>query len=243
MDKNKENKIPLLGTLVNNDESGIIAHANQILHESTNKSVDTVLTETSSKTQETWQKQETLQNTWNATGLEGGTVQAAAAVTISTEAGLIAANVEDAVKELASNINEIPVVKEQLDALGGDIEILVDDSNSNYTKTNTNSISIEEKVNALISCVILLIEGVVFHTGTPFVSPPELASRLNLLRLTATSSGSGGGGSVTPSPDKSTTAICGQAICGQAVCGKSSTASTTSVCGQAICGQAICGNF
>lgn len=212
MDKNKENKIQLLGTLVNNDESGIIAHANQILHESTNQSVDVVLTETNTKATETWQKQESLQNTWNATGLEGGTVQAAAAVTISTEAGLISANVEDAVKELAESTREIPGVKSQLNTLGEDVGGIVEITNGNSTKGNANSISIEQKVNALISCVTTLIEGVVFHSGTPFVSPTELKTQLNLLRLTSAS----GGGSGT---DTSTTSICGQAICGQAICG------------------------
>ena len=69
---------------------------------------------------------------------------------------------------------------------------------------NTNATSIEGKVNALIDCIQTLISGVVFHSGTPFVSPQELNSSLELLRYTYSST---------------TPAICGQAICGQTICG------------------------
>ena len=69
---------------------------------------------------------------------------------------------------------------------------------------NTNATSIEGKVNALIDCVLTIIQGVVFHSGTPFVSPEELNSQLELLRYTYSST---------------TPAICGQAICGQTICG------------------------
>ena len=70
---------------------------------------------------------------------------------------------------------------------------------------NTNSTAIEGKVNALIDCMQTLIQGVVFHSGTPFVSPEELSTSLELLRY--------------PYSGVSTTAKCGQAVCGQAVCG------------------------
>ena len=73
------------------------------------------------------------------------------------------------------------------------------------TKVNTNSGSIESKFNAMIDCMQLMIQGVVFHSGTPFISPAELNSHLELLRINS-------GGS-------STTAVCGQAVCGQAICG------------------------
>ena len=69
---------------------------------------------------------------------------------------------------------------------------------------NTNATSIEDKVNALIDCIQTLIQGVVFHSGTPFVSPEELNSQLELLRY---------------SYSGTTPAICGQAICGQTICG------------------------
>lgn len=69
---------------------------------------------------------------------------------------------------------------------------------------NTNATSIEDKVNSLIDCVLLMIQGVVFHSGTPFVSPEELSSHLELLRYTYSGT---------------TPAICGQAICGQTICG------------------------
>jgi hypothetical protein len=69
---------------------------------------------------------------------------------------------------------------------------------------DTNSGSIESKVNALIDCIQLLIQGVVFHSGTPFVSPSELSSSLELLRIDTSST---------------TPAICGQAVCGKTVCG------------------------
>lgn len=69
---------------------------------------------------------------------------------------------------------------------------------------NTNSTAIEGKVNALIDCLLTLIQGVVFHSGTPFVSPEELSTSLELLRYTYSST---------------TPAICGQAICGQTICG------------------------
>ena len=76
---------------------------------------------------------------------------------------------------------------------------------SNNSKTNMNSGSIEEKVNALIDIVDQMIRYVVFHGGTPFSISQQLTSRLQLLRLT--------------NADVTTTAICGQAICGQAICG------------------------
>lgn len=69
---------------------------------------------------------------------------------------------------------------------------------------NTNATSIEGKVNALIDCFQTLIQGVVFHSGTPFVSPEELSTSLELLRYTYSGT---------------TPAICGQAICGQTICG------------------------
>lgn len=102
-------------------------------------------------------------------------------------------------------------IEEELDTLGEDVGGIVEVANGNISKNNTNSLSIEQKVNALISCVTKLVEGVVFHSGTPFVSPTALKTQLNLLRLT---SASGGG-----STDTSTTSICGQAVCGQAICG------------------------
>ena len=73
------------------------------------------------------------------------------------------------------------------------------------TNIDTNSGSIESKVNAIIDCLQLVIQGVVFHSGVPFVSPQELSSSLELLRI-----------------DTSTTtpAICGRAICGKTICGK-----------------------
>ena len=75
------------------------------------------------------------------------------------------------------------------------------------TTGNANASSIEGKVNALIDCITTLIDKVVFHSGTPFVTSDELKSQLNLLRYTYS-----GSGTTTP-------AICGQAICGQTICG------------------------
>lgn len=100
-------------------------------------------------------------------------------------------------------------------SVSDELDTLNETANDNSGKSNANSISIEQKVNALISCITTLIEGVVFHSGTPFVSPTALKTQLNLLRLTSASGGSGGGGGT----DTSTTSICGQAICGQAICG------------------------
>ena len=72
------------------------------------------------------------------------------------------------------------------------------------TTGNANATSIEGKVNALIDCMQALINGVVFHSGTPFVSPQELNSQLELLRYTFSTT---------------TPAICGSAVCGQTICG------------------------
>lgn len=71
---------------------------------------------------------------------------------------------------------------------------------------NTNATTIEGKVNAVIDCILDLIDVVVFHSGTPFVTPQELRSSLELLRYTYSGS-------------SATTAVCGRAVCGQAVCG------------------------
>lgn len=76
---------------------------------------------------------------------------------------------------------------------------------SNNSKTNSNSGSIEEKVNALIDIVAQMIQYIVFHGGTPFNIPQQLTTSLQLLRLS--------------NAEVSTTALCGQAICGQAICG------------------------
>ena len=89
-----------------------------------------------------------------------------------------------------------------------------------------NSGSIEGKVNAVIDCLRLMIPNIVFHAGTPFVSPTALDSYLELLRI------NNGGGGTTP-------AVCGQAICGKTICGVSSVA--RAICGLVLCGQAICG--
>ena len=72
------------------------------------------------------------------------------------------------------------------------------------TTGNANVQSIEGKINALIDCMQLMIQGVVFHSGTPFVSPAELNNHLELLRYTYSGN---------------TPAICGQAICGKTICG------------------------
>ena len=77
-------------------------------------------------------------------------------------------------------------------------------SDAKSTTGNANATSIEGKVNALIDCLQTLIQGVVFHSGTPFVSPEELSTSLELLRYTYSTT---------------TPAICGQAICGQTICG------------------------
>ena len=73
---------------------------------------------------------------------------------------------------------------------------------------NSNASTVESKVNAIIDCLQAMIRGVVFHSGTPFVSPEELSTSLELLRYTYSGT--------TPG---TTPAICGQAICGQTICG------------------------
>lgn len=74
------------------------------------------------------------------------------------------------------------------------------------TKVNGNSSSIESKVNAIINCLVTLIQNVPFYSGVPYDIPQQLLSELNLLRIGNTSQ---------------TTSVCGQAICGQAICGNS----------------------
>lgn len=69
---------------------------------------------------------------------------------------------------------------------------------------NSNALSVESKVNAIIDCLQLFIRGAVFHSGTPFVSPEELSTSLELLRYPYSGN---------------TPAICGQAVCGQTICG------------------------
>lgn len=74
-------------------------------------------------------------------------------------------------------------------------------------KVNGNSSSIESKVNAIINCLVTLIQNVPFHSGTPYDIPQQLLSDLSLLRI---------GDASSP-----TSALCGSAICGQAICGNS----------------------
>lgn len=100
-------------------------------------------------------------------------------------------------------------VQEELDTLGSGVNGAIGIANVNTNKSNTNIISIETKVNALITCVIRLIENVVFHAGIPFVNPTALKTQLELLRLSPTSS-----------LVVTTTSICGNVICGNAICGK-----------------------
>lgn len=88
-----------------------------------------------------------------------------------------------------------------------DISALSKDRDSFAQTGNTNSTSIEEKVNALIDCMNSLIDSVVFHKNTPFVSPTELKNKLNLQRYSVTTS------------TEDTKAICGVAVCGKTVCG------------------------
>ena len=84
-------------------------------------------------------------------------------------------------------------------AINQDLNRAVAGADEKSRTGNTNATSIEDKVNALIDCIQTLIQGVVFHSGTPFVSPEELSSQLELLRY----------------PYSGTTpAICGQTICG-----------------------------
>lgn len=77
-------------------------------------------------------------------------------------------------------------------------------NDANSATGNSNATNIEYKVNALIGCMQLMIQGVVFHSGTPFVSPQELDSQLELLRYTYSAN---------------TSALCGTAICGKTICG------------------------
>ena len=74
------------------------------------------------------------------------------------------------------------------------------------TKVNDNSTSLENKVNAIINCLVWIIQNVPFFSGVPYDIPQQLLSELNLLRIGNTSQ---------------TTSVCGQAICGQAICGNS----------------------
>ena len=89
-------------------------------------------------------------------------------------------------------------------AINQDLNKAVAGADEKSRTGNTNATSIEDKVNALIDCMLDLIDGVVFHSGTPFVSPEELSTSLELLRY---------------SYSGTTPAICGQAICGQTICG------------------------
>ena len=72
------------------------------------------------------------------------------------------------------------------------------------TKVNSNSGSVEAKVNALIDCAITIIQNVPFYGGVPYKIPQQLLSRLQLLRI----------GDISSTP-----AVCGQAMCGQTICG------------------------
>lgn len=108
-------------------------------------------------------------------------------------------------KLCAATVEGIIADAEQISWDGQFLTIKINaDSDAKSMTGNANVTSIEGKVNALIDCVRTLIQGVVFHSGTPFVSPEQLNTRLELLRYTCSTT---------------TPAICGQAICGQTICG------------------------
>lgn len=69
---------------------------------------------------------------------------------------------------------------------------------------NANASAVENKVNAMMDCLVDVISKIVFHSGTPYPIPQELQEHLALSRYNS--------GTTTP-------AICGQAICGQTICG------------------------
>lgn len=71
------------------------------------------------------------------------------------------------------------------------------------TTVNSNSGSIEGKVNALIDCLTTIIQNVVFYAGVPYSIPQQLLTQLQLLRI---------GGSFT--------VTCGMANCGEVLCGQ-----------------------
>ena len=83
----------------------------------------------------------------------------------------------------------------------------IEEKNDNKSTTgNANYKDIENKVNALIDCLLYVVKNAVFYAGTPYVPPADLETKLNLLRYSL-------------SGTSTTSAVCGQAICGQAICG------------------------
>lgn len=119
---------------------------------------------------------------------EQGVVQYADDVYCDVE-GLVTANVQAALGELAKMTQAI------------------EEKNDNKSTTgNANYNNIENKVNALIDCLLYVVKNAVFYAGTPYVPPADLETKLNLLRYSL-------------SGTSTTSAVCGQAICGQAICG------------------------
>lgn len=165
-----------------------------------------------------------LQNTVaNIQAYNIGDNPTAGVIGIATGTGLLATDVQQAIAELASRTDNIPNFDEYLQ-----------NSAQNVGRVNYNSALIQQKINALISCIQELITIIVFHSGTPYRLPNDLQSQIQLFETVAIDT------------QQSHVAKCGKALCGCAVCGISIEETqeqqyTGSVCGKAKCANAVIG--
>lgn len=210
-------KIPgaLTSTGYEDGVAGIVAYTGDVYDYSLSKNQSDI----NSEYVETKDRVNGLQNTINSIGLEGGIVQSAQSVAIPVTHGFTSSNIYDALLEVFEKIPD-------------DKKSTVDIRRAH----NENSRRLEQKMNSFISCILSLINSVVFHSGVPFDVSQQLTKELELVKVSEYES-------------MPTTSVCGHAFCGYAICANEDESQddqiqlTNATCGTAILGYAICGEF
>lgn len=210
-------KIPgaLTSTGYEDGIAGIVAYAGDIYDYDFSKNQSEINKQTVSGFSNVSTKVNNLQNTVaNIQAYNIGDTPTAGLIGLAVGTGLEATDIQQAIYELAQRTDSIQ-----------NFEGYATNAAENNGIANYNSYLVEQKINALISCIQELITIIVFHSGTPYQLPLQLTQSLSLLRQNSINTNS------------STASICGDALCGCAICGLY----TGSKCGQAVCGDTICG--
>lgn len=115
--------------------------------------------------------------------------------------GLIMANKKEQVAFELENPNGFVTQANQIGMGGQSVEQQVLGRDTNH---DSNSLRLENKVNALIHCLQVVIKNVAWINNVPYRIPTQLLSDLNLSRM---------------DQGQNASSICGIAVCGKAICG------------------------